>query len=102
MLPGECAIHTTTNSSRGSTHQLVPLAPGQEKSPTEPIMRAMPGVVRTATPRIEIIVAVVVLWLLMIVAITELELVAVPDQWRLNLANNALAPCVAADDGCRI
>jgi len=51
---------------------------------------------------IKFIVAVVPLWLLTIVAITELELVAVPDQWRLNLANNALAPSVAADDGCRI
>src|SRR6476646_5438980 len=49
--PGVCAMNTTTSSSRGSTHQLVPLAPGQEKSPTEPIMRAMPGVVRTARPR---------------------------------------------------
>ena len=36
---------------------------------------------------IEFIVAVVLLWLLMIDAITELELVAVPDQWRLNLAS---------------
>src|SRR5262245_7169788 len=48
---------------------------------------------------IKFIVAVVLLWLLTIVAITELELVVVPDQWRLNLA---LAPSVAADDGCRI
>ena len=47
-------------------------------------------------------IAVVLLWLLMIVAITELELVSVPDHWRLNLANNALAPSVAADDGCGI
>src|SRR5437879_1410249 len=31
-VPGECAIQTTTSSSRGSIHQLVPLAPGQEKS----------------------------------------------------------------------
>jgi len=35
--------------------------------------------------------AIIILWLLMIVAITELELVAVPDQWRLSLASNAFA-----------
>ena len=40
---------------------------------------------------IAFIVAVVLLWLLMIVAITELELVAVPDQWRLNLAKHTSA-----------
>ena len=40
---------------------------------------------------IEFVIATVVLWLLMIVAITELELVAMPDQWRLNLANNFFA-----------
>jgi hypothetical protein len=40
---------------------------------------------------IEFIIATVVLWLLMMVAISELELVAVPDQWRLNLANNFFA-----------
>ena len=40
---------------------------------------------------IEFIIATVVLWLLMVVAISELELVAVPDQWRLNLANNFFA-----------
>ena len=34
----------------GSTHQFVPLAPGQEKSPTEPIKRTMPSVRRTAIP----------------------------------------------------
>jgi hypothetical protein len=37
---------------------------------------------------IEFIVTVGLLWLLMMTAITELELVAVPDQWRQNLANN--------------
>ena len=40
---------------------------------------------------IEFVIATVVLWLLMVVAISELELVAVPDQWRLNLANNFFA-----------
>ena len=40
---------------------------------------------------IEFIIATVVLWLLMVVAISELELVAAPDQWRLNLANNFFA-----------
>jgi hypothetical protein len=30
-------------------------------------------------------------WLLMMVAISELELRSMPDQWRLNLANNSLA-----------
>jgi len=40
---------------------------------------------------IEFIIAIVVLWLLMIVAISELELVAAPDQWQLNLANNFFA-----------
>ena len=45
---------------------------------------------------IKFIVAVVLLWLLMVDAITELELVAVPDHWRLNLANNALVLMMAA------
>ena len=31
---------------------------------------------------------IIILWLLMMVAISELELRSMPDQWRLNLANN--------------
>src|SRR5258708_30293206 len=49
-------MKTTTRSSLGSAHQLVPLAPGHEKLPTEPAMRTMPGVVCTARPRPETII----------------------------------------------
>ena len=40
---------------------------------------------------IEFLIATLILWLLMMVAVSELELIAVPDQWRLNLANNIFA-----------
>ena len=33
---------------------------------------------------INFIIAIIVMWLLTIVAIHDLELVSVPDQWRLN------------------
>jgi len=35
---------------------------------------------------IELIIAIILVWLLMMVAIHELEMSSVPDQWRLNLA----------------
>jgi hypothetical protein len=41
---------------------------------------------------IELIIAIIVLWLLTMVAIHELELVSLPDQWRLNLATSSLPP----------
>jgi len=40
---------------------------------------------------INFILVIIILWLLMMVAISELELRSMPDQWRLNLANNSLA-----------
>ena len=40
---------------------------------------------------IEVIITAVLLALLMMTAIAELELVLMPDQWRLNLASNAFA-----------
>ena len=48
---GTCAMNMTARRRTGSTHQSVLLAPGQEKAPTEPSRRAMPGVVRTARPK---------------------------------------------------
>jgi hypothetical protein len=40
---------------------------------------------------IDLILAIILLWLLMMVAIAELKLRSMPDQWRLNLASNAFA-----------
>jgi hypothetical protein len=44
----------------------------------------------TSREWIELIIVTVLLWLLMM-AIFELELAQVPDQWRSNLANNLFA-----------
>jgi len=48
----------------------------------------------TSREWIELIIMTVLLWLLMM-AVLELELVQVPDQWRLNFANNLFASACA-------
>jgi hypothetical protein len=42
--------------------------------------------------RIALILAIIILWVLM-VAIFELELRSMPDDWRSNLASNLFASC---------
>jgi hypothetical protein len=42
---------------------------------------------------VNFILAIIVMWLLTMVAIHELELPSVPDAWRLNLASKLFASC---------
>ena len=54
------------------------------KHPMRELFRGPP----TCREWVEFTIATVLLWLLMMTAITELELVSVPDQYRFNLASN--------------
>jgi hypothetical protein len=43
---------------------------------------------QTQSQWINLIIVIIILWLLMMVAIHELEVPSAADQWRLNLASN--------------